>query len=142
MDACDVVEQRRRRPASGALGTSLEDGERVVIDDSSSYLWYHRFGKNLFGATHGDKAQMKGLPLLMAADRPQDWAVTTNRRFFTGHLHNEKGFEDGGVTVTCMRTPVKKDAYHSWEGYRSGRSVYSETYRADGSEAATLQFNL
>lgn len=125
-----------------ALGMRYESTERVLVDDSSSYLWYHRFGQNLFGATHGDKAKMRDLPLVMAADRPQDWAASTNRRIFTGHLHNERRFEDGGVVVTCMRTPVKKDAYHSWEGYRSGRSVYSETYRADGSEAATLQFNL
>lgn len=125
-----------------ALGMRFEGHQRVTVDDSSSYLWYHRFGQNLFGATHGDKAKMRDLPLIMAADRPQDWADSTNRRFYTGHLHSEKGFEDGGVVVTCMRTPVKKDAFHSWEGYRSGRSVYSETYRADGSEAATLTFNL
>ena len=125
-----------------ALGMRYETHKRVTVDDSAAYMWWYRFGKNLFGATHGDKAKMKELPLVMAHDRPQDWAASTNRRIFTGHLHNERRFEEGGVVVTCMRTPVAKDAYHSFERFRSGRSVYSETYRADGSEAATLQFNL
>jgi hypothetical protein len=125
-----------------ALGMRYETHKRVTVDDSAAYMWWYRFGKNLFGATHGDKAKMKELPLVMAHDRPQDWAASTNRRIFTGHLHNERKWEEGGVVVTCMRTPVAKDAYHSFERFRSGRSVYSETYRADGSEAATLQFNL
>jgi hypothetical protein len=125
-----------------ALGMRYEASKRVTVDDSAAYMWWYRFGKNFFGATHGDKARMKDLPLVMAADRPQDWAASTNRRIFTGHLHNERRIEEGGVVVTCMRTPVAKDAYHSFERFRSGRSVYSETYRADGSEAATLAFNL
>jgi hypothetical protein len=125
-----------------ALGMRYETSKRVTVDDSAAYMWWYRFGKNFFGATHGDKAKMKDLPLVMAADRPQDWAASTNRRIFTGHLHNERRIEEGGVVVTCMRTPVAKDAYHSFERFRSGRSVYSETYRADGSEAATLAFNL
>lgn len=125
-----------------ALGMRYEKHKRVTVDDSAAYMWWYRFGKNFFGATHGDKAKMKDLPLVMASDRPQDWAASTNRRIFTGHFHSERRIEEGGVVVTCMRTPVAKDAYHSFERFRSGRSVYSETYRADGSEAATLQFNL
>lgn len=125
-----------------ALGMRYEKHKRVTVDDSAAYMWWYRFGKNFFGATHGDRAKMKDLPLVMAADRPQDWAASTNRRIYTGHFHSERKIEEGGVIVTCMRTPVAKDAYHSFERFRSGRSVTSETYRADGSEAATLQFNL
>lgn len=125
-----------------ALALRYEGHKRVTVDDSPSRFWWYRFGKNLFGATHGDKTKMADLPLVMAHDRPQDWAASTYRRIYTGHLHNERRIEQGGVVVTCMRTPVAKDAYHSFARYRSGRSVYSETYRRDGSEAATLQFNL
>lgn len=125
-----------------ALALYYDGHARVTVDDSPSRFWWYRFGKVLLGATHGDKAKMRDLPLVMAHDRPQDWAASTYRRIFTGHLHNERKIEEGGVIVTCMRTPVAKDAYHSFERYRSGRSVYSETFRSDGSEAATLQFNL
>lgn len=125
-----------------ALGLYYHNRERVTVDDSPSRFWWHRFGKVFLGATHGDKARMRDLPLVMAHDRPHDWAASTYRRVFTGHVHNERSIEEGGVLVTSMRAPVAKDAYHSFERYRSGRSVYSETFRADGSEAATLKFNL
>lgn len=125
-----------------ALSLYYDGHARVTVDDSPSRFWWFRFGKVLLGATHGDKAKMRDLPLVMAHDRPHDWAASTYRRMFTGHLHNERKIEEGGVIVTCMRTPVAKDAYHSFERYRSGRSVYSETFRSDGSEAASLQFNL
>lgn len=125
-----------------ALSLYYDGHARVTVDDSPSRFWWYRFGKVLLGATHGDKAKMRDLPLVMAHDRPNDWAASSYRRMFTGHLHNERKIEEGGVIVTCMRTPVAKDAWHSFERYRSGRSVYSETFRADGTEAATLQFNL
>lgn len=125
-----------------ALSLYFDGHARVTVDDSPSRFWWYRFGQVFLGATHGDKAKMRDLPLLMAHDRPQDWALSKYRRIFTGHFHSEKKIEEGGVIVSCMRTPVQKDAYHSFERYRSGRSVYSETFRSDGSEAATLQFNL
>lgn len=125
-----------------ALSLYYDGHARVTVDDSPSRFWWYRFGKVLLGATHGDKAKMRDLPLVMAHDRPHDWAASTYRRMFTGHLHNERKIEEGGVIVTCMRTPVAKDAYHSFERYRAGRSVYSETFRFDGTEAASLQFNL
>lgn len=125
-----------------ALALYFDGHARVTVDDSPSRFWWYRFGKVFLGATHGDKAKMRDLPLVMAHDRPLDWAASKYRRIFTGHLHNERKIEEGGVIVSCMRTPVAKDAYHSFERYRSGRSVYSETFRSDGSEAATLQFNL
>lgn len=125
-----------------ALALYYSGTARVTVDDSPSRFWWHRFGKVFLGATHGDKAKMRDMPLVMAHDRPQDWANSTYRRIYTGHLHHERRIEEGGVVVTCMRSPVAKDAYHSFERYRAGRAVYSETFRADGSEAATLQFNL
>lgn len=127
---------------SNSLALFYDGNARVTIDDSPSRFWWYRFGKVFLGGTHGDKAKMRDMPLVMAADRPHDWAASTYRRIYTGHLHHERRIEEGGVIVTCMRTPVAKDAYHSFERYRAGRSVYSETYRSDGSEAATLQFNL
>lgn len=116
--------------------------KRVTIDSSHSYQWWHRVGKVFLGATHGDKTKMKDMPLLMAADRPDDWAASKYRRVYTGHFHSEKSFEEGGVIVSCMRTPVARDAFHSFNRWRSGRSVYSETFKLDGSEAAAIQMNI
>jgi len=125
-----------------ALALYFDGHARVTVDDSPSRFWWHRFGKVFLGATHSDLIKMKDMPLVMAHDRPHDWAASTYRRIYTAHRHHENKIEEGGVIVTCMRTPVAKDAFHSFGKWRAGRSVYSETFRSDGSEAASLQFNL
>lgn len=125
-----------------ALSLGYENESRVTIDDSPSYLWFRRYGKVLLGATHGDKTKMDAMPLLMAVDRPEDWAASTRRRVFTGHIHHERLREIGGVIVESLRSPVAKDAYHSFAGYRAGRSVYSYTFWTDGSRMAKMEFEL
>ena len=47
-------------------------------------------------------------------------------------IHHETLKEEGGVRVWSLRTPTAKDAYHSWNKWRSGRSMYSDTYTLDG----------
>lgn len=125
-----------------ALAMYFDGHARVSVDDSPHRFWWYRFGKVFFGAGHGEKVKMKDMPMLMAVDRPHDWAASTNRRIYTAHLHHETTMEAGGVIMKCLRTPAAKDAYHAWGPWRSGRSVYSETFRRDGTEAASLQFNL
>lgn len=125
-----------------AISLGYEDEPRVTIDDSPSYLWFRRYGKVLLGATHGDKTKMDQMPLLMAVDRPEDWAASTRRRVFTGHIHHERLREIGGVIVESLRSPVAKDAYHSFAGYRAGRSVYSYTFWTDGSRMAKMEFEI
>lgn len=125
-----------------ALALRYENHSRVTVDDRAGRFWWYRFGSVFLGAVHGDKAKMKDLPLVMAHDRPQDWGQSSYRRIFTGHVHHERKLEEGGVIVTSMRSPVAKDAFHSFEKYRAGRSVYSESFRADGKEVAELKFNL
>ncbi len=125
-----------------ALSLGYEKNPRVIVDDSPAYIWFRRFGKVLIGATHGDRAKMADMPLLMAVDRPDDWAASTRRRVFTGHIHHERLREIGGVVVESLRSPVAKDAYHSFEGYRAGRSVYSYTFWTDGSRTAKVEFEV
>lgn len=126
------------------VGFSLlyESNDRVTFDDSPSRFWWRREGKVLLGATHGDKTKMRDLPLVMAADNPRDWSKSTYRRIYTGHIHHESAVEEGGVLVTSMRSPVMKDAYHSFSKYRAGRSVYSDTYDIAGGMAASVKVNL
>ena len=125
-----------------AFSLFYENNERVTFDDSPSRFWWKRIGKVFLGATHGDKTKMRDLPLVMAADNPQDWADSTYRRVYTGHIHHESAIEEGGVLVTSMRSPVAKDAYHSFSKYRSGRSVYSDTYEVSGRMASSVKVNL
>lgn len=125
-----------------ALYFAYRGNNRVKIDNKPAYQWYERYGKVMIGATHGDKTKMDQMPLLMAVDRPEDWAASTRRRVFTGHIHHERLREIGGVIVESLRSPVAKDAYHSFAGYRAGRSVYSYTFWTDGSRMAKMEFEL
>lgn len=135
-------DQRTAIAVALALSLGYEKNPRVIVDDSPAYIWFRRFGKVLIGATHGDRAKMADMPLLMAVDRPDDWAASTRRRVFTGHIHHERLREIGGVVVESLRSPVAKDAYHSFEGYRAGRSVYSYTFWTDGSRTAKVEFEV
>lgn len=125
-----------------ALAEGYATDERVTVDDSPAYIWIKRYGKVLLAATHGDKAKPTDMPLLMAVDAPQEWAASTRRRVFTGHLHHERVREVGGVIVETLRSPVAKDAWHSFEGYRAGRSVYGYTFWLDGSRMAKQEFEI
>ncbi len=115
-----------------ALDMKYRDHPRVHVDTGSNRMWWRRYENVFLGSTHGDKAKPADLPLVMAVDNPMDWALSTRRVIYTGHIHHETLKEEGGVRVFSLRTPTPKDAYHSWEKYRAGRSVYSDTYSLDG----------
>lgn len=125
-----------------ALSMKFADHPRVSFDDAPSRLWWWRWGKTFLGAAHGDRAKMQDLPMMMAVDRPHDWAASTFRKIFTGHVHHESKREHGGVIVESLRAPIHKDAFHAAERYRSGRSLYSETFSKSGEMATRVQVNL
>lgn len=117
-----------------ALDAFFHAEPRVTIDLSPSLYWYKRFGKVLIGAHHGHGAKMGELPLLMAADRPEDWGLTTHRHWMTGHIHHWSGKEHPGVVVESFRTLAAKDAWHAGKGYRSGRDMNVITYHCEHGE--------
>lgn len=114
------------------LALHFDNNPRVKIDTSRAVFRYHRFGKCLLGAHHGDKVKMHDLPLLMAVDRPEDWGATEFRYIDTGHIHHDVVKEIQGVRVESLRTLAAKDPYHAMKGYRALRDtravVYHEEY--------------
>jgi hypothetical protein len=101
------------------LHNFYEREPRVTVDVSpASYFWY-RFGANLLGFTHGDKAKGKDLAGVMACDRARDWGETLYRYWYCGHIHHETVKEHAGVTIESFRTLAPKDAYHASHGYRA-----------------------
>ncbi|MBN7755504.1 hypothetical protein JYP46_01590 [Nitratireductor aquimarinus] len=85
----------------------------------------------MIGGTHGDKAKIPDLPMIMANRRKEDWAATSTRHFHSGHIHHDTLREVGGVSVFSHRAPVAQDAYHASHGYLSGRSIKSYTYHIE-----------
>lgn len=127
-----------------SLALSLHYGKspRVTVEDNAGRFWWWHWGSVLLGATHGDKAKMKDLPLIMAARNPEAWGKTKFRHIFTGHIHTQTGIEMNGVTVESFQTPVAPDAWHTDMGYGANRSVQAITYHKSDGEIMRHRVNI
>lgn len=118
--------------------------DRVHVDVDPSWFWWHRFGKTLLGATHGDKAKLPDMPLIMANRVPEEWGATVHRYVHGFHVHHATKaiFEGGGCIAESHQAPVAQDAYHSSKAYLSGQSLQSITYHTDRGEIARAKVAL
>ena len=106
-----------------ALKSWFRHSEDVVVDCGVAHRKYYIYGSNLIGLEHGDGAKMDKLPLLMAQEKPQEWANTKHRYWYLHHIHHKvkhkwldaKDFI--GVTVEYMRSPSGTDSWHSRKGF-------------------------
>ena len=119
-----------------------ENDPRVTVDDNRDRFWWWQWGKVLLGATHGDKAKMADLPLLMAAWNPEAWGQTTFRHVFTGHIHTQTGIEKSGVTVESFQTPISADYWHHSMGYGAQRSITAITHHKEHGEILRNKVNI
>lgn len=117
-----------------ALSHIYENEPRINIIDNPTVCHYYRFHKNLFGVHHGDKIKPDKLPLIMATDRPQQWAECPNRYWFLGHIHHDVLREYQGVKVESFRTTAARDAWATSMGYRAGRDMKAIVYHKDFGE--------
>jgi hypothetical protein len=125
-----------------ALELHYENEPRVTIDADPGYFWWWEWGKSLNGATHGDRAKMADLPLIMAARNPKAWGRTKFRYIHTGHIHTQTGIEKSGVTVESHQTPVATDAWHHQMGYGATRSMTSITLHKERGEIGRTKANI
>jgi len=108
---------------------ALTDDVEVVNPDRLRH--YQQWGCCLIGLTHGDKEKDEKLPMLMAHEAKEAWAVTTCRVWLTGHLHTLKAkthravvrpltsdvHEEVGVTIRRCRSLSGTDSWHHQLGY-------------------------
>jgi hypothetical protein len=125
-----------------AMSFYFHDEPRVTVDMGVSLYKFHRFGKNLIASHHGHGAKGPDLPLLMAVDRPEDWAATTHRVWHCGHIHHKTLKEHPGVDVETHRTLAASDAWHAGKGYRSKRDMSVIVYHRDYGEVQRTRFDL
>lgn len=112
-----------------------ENEPRVTVATSPNPYWFHGFGSNLIGTTHGDGAKGANLPLLMAVDAPALWLASEHgsRVWFVGHVHHKDIKDYPGVTVEYCRTLAAPDIWSHASGYRSKRDMQAITlHRTDG----------
>lgn len=108
-----------------ALSAFFHNDQRVKIELSPSPFWYHRFGKVLIAATHGDDVKHGQLGQIMSTDRAADWGRTQYRYWYTGHVHSKHVTELPGVMCESFRTLAASDSFAHGHGYRSGRDIIS-----------------
>lgn len=95
----------------------------VHVDCSPCPRKYHRYGKILLGLTHGNEEKHSELPVIMATERPQDWAETSIREWHVGHYHKPKRVSHlaldtyGGIPVRTLNSLSAVDAWHYRKGY-------------------------
>lgn len=118
------------------LSAIYEKEPRVKVDTSPRHFHYFRFGKNLVGVTHGDNTKMDRLPLIMAADRPEDWGQTTYRYWWTGHVHHDAVKDYEGCRAESFRILAPTDAWAANKGYRSGRDMKAIVLHKEYGEVA------
>lgn len=122
-----------------ALKGYYHNEPRVIIEDSPREFWYHRFGKVLFGATHGHKVKIADLPSIMACDRPEDWGVTKHRHFYIGHQHHMERLEMRGVVAEMLRTLAARNEFEDSHGYRSTRDMMVRCFHREFGEVTTVR---
>lgn len=114
-----------------ALQQFYEREPRVRVDPSpESFLWY-RFGLNLIGVNHGDRAKDDALMQAMAVDRAEDWGQTRHRRIYKGHFHHEVTKEVPGCTIDTLNTLASSDDWHRRSMYRSTRHMRMDIIHRD-----------
>lgn len=125
-----------------AMALYFSSNPRVEVYKRPGRFWYHRFGLNLYGATHGDKVKPGQMPLILATDRPKDWGETVHRHFYFGHIHHDTVKEFGPVRTESFQTPAGRDGHAEEGGYRSGRSMSSITYHITEGEIERQRVNI
>ena len=123
------------------LANIYENEPRVKINTSPALYHYFTFGKCLVGITHGHKTKMENLPLIMAADRPEDWGFTKHRYWWTGHIHHDKAKDVHGTRVESFRTLAPNEAYAAERGYRAKQEMKAIILHREHGEISRLTVN-
>lgn len=126
------------------LASHFHDHPGVTVDHSCHPRKYVVFGKNLIGFCHGHGEKHEKLPMLMAVERPQDWAATRFREWHLGHFHSKKtkvfvAHQDlHSVQVRILPSICPPDAWHAAMGYTS--KLAAEAYFWDRENGCVATF--
>jgi hypothetical protein len=113
---------------SDLFAVHYEDEPRVTVNDSVLPFYVFEWGSTMLGVHHGHKVKNESLPLLFAAQFPQEWGRTTRREIHCGHRHHRDEKEYNGVTVVQHPTLAARDAYAARGGWIADRAAWAITY--------------
>lgn len=113
---------------SDLFAVHYEEEPRVTVNDSVLPFYVLEWGSTMLGIHHGHKVKNESLPLLFAAQFPQEWGRTTRREIHCGHRHHRDEKEYNGVTVVQHPTLAARDAYAARGGWIADRAAWAITY--------------
>jgi hypothetical protein len=113
---------------SDLFAVHYEEEPRVTVNDSVLPFYVFEWGATMLGVHHGHKVKNESLPLLFAAQFPQEWGRTTRREIHCGHRHHRDEKEYNGVTVVQHPTLAARDAYAARGGWIADRAAWAITY--------------
>jgi hypothetical protein len=113
---------------SDLFAVHYEEEPRVTVNDSVLPFYVFEWGTTMLGIHHGHKVKNESLPLLFAAQFPQEWGRTTRREIHCGHRHHRDEKEYNGVTVVQHPTLAARDAYAARGGWIADRAAWAITY--------------
>lgn len=111
---------------------------RVEVMSSELPYYVHTHGKVMLCFHHGHLKKNDQLPMLFAAQYPQEWGATTRRYCHTGHRHHTEEKEHSGMTVVQHPTIAARDAYAARGGWIADTRMKSIIYHAEHGEAGTI----
>jgi len=114
-----------------AISFYFHNEPRVTVDLGNSAFKFMRFGNNLIASHHGDGTKAANLPLIMAVDRPKDWAETEYRVWHCGHIHHKTFKEEPGCDIETHRTLAPSNSWDHKKGYRSKREMQRIDYHIE-----------
>lgn len=119
-----------------SLGMFYWNESRVEIDpeDANNDHFFHLFGVNYTGATHGHTMKPDRMYIMMAEDNPDYWNASLYRWCIFGHIHHETKKQIGSLICESFSQPVPRDSFAHSHGYRSGSAMQSITLHAEGGE--------
>lgn len=112
----------------------FKDEPRVEIADTPNMFYYHTFGRNLIGVTHGHTCKAEKLGEVMSVDCKDQWSTSDHRYWYTGHIHHQSVKEFTNCIVETFNTLAGKDAWHNAAGYRSKQSMKAITLHKEHGE--------
>ena len=127
-----IAEGNHDEESSGWLAdlfsVHYEEEPRVTVNDSVLPFYVFEWGSTMLGIHHGHKVKNESLPLLFAAQFPQQWGRTSRREIHCGHRHHRDEKEYNGVTVVQHPTLAARDAYAARGGWIADRAAWAITY--------------
>ncbi len=122
-----------------ALEAIYKDHPNVEVDSTRMSRKYFRYYNNFLGMTHGDTAKVEQLPIIMATEKPKDWAETTERLWLTGHYHHQSTKDLIGCQVRGLRSIATTDKWH-WDNGFIGVKKSGHLFILDAEQGLKLEF--